>query len=429
MLLGILAITSFLLMQTHVAERNLDDSNITLRLQSDLYSSFQDMNLASRGYVITQDKRFLDFYDVGRSKYESFLGQLEKLNHDSPTQMRDLEDVRLHGQMFCEVTAELVSRCDGQLVVRQKYEMDAIRFALHKFVDEEESTAAKRRRITIAHYLWGETLLVVQVVAALCLLYGIWRLLRRYGAESRAKIMAEVALETQSRFLATISHEVRTPLSGVVGLTELLSLQDLGPDNNATVKAVLDSSKRLLHILNNLLEASRLDSGEIKLECSNFSVQALLGDVRQLIVPEAAKKKLVVSGTCDDKIPESVCGDELRVRQVLLYFCFNAVKFTEKGSIQVSAALREQTATQTVIRFTVQDSGVGISRDQQVRIFEPFERATPASMSVHAGAGLGLSIAKSLVELMHGEIGVTSELGQGSLFWFEVPFVINDCEK
>lgn len=236
------------------------------------------------------------------------------------------------------------------------------------------------------------------------------------------------ALEVKSRFLSTISHEVRTPMTGVIGLTEILSMKDLGSENNAAVAAIFESSKRLLNLLNNILETAKLESGKVVLEHRNFPVRSVIGDTRQLIAREAASKGLRITGTCDDKIPEVVCGDELRVRQVLLNLAFNAVKFTGVGSVDLSAELKSENDEEVVVRFSVIDTGVGIPKDAQEQIFQPFHQATPATARVQGGTGLGLSICRELVDLMKGDLGVISMPGQGSTFWFEVPFIREKCE-
>lgn len=235
------------------------------------------------------------------------------------------------------------------------------------------------------------------------------------------------ALEIKSRFLSTISHEVRTPMGGIIGMTELLSLQDLGENTNDIVVSILDSSKRLLQLLNDMLDSARMESGKLTLEHRQFAIRAVLGDVRQLIKPDANRKGLTVNGTCESSVPELVCGDEFRLRQILLNLAFNAVKFTKKGSVSISCTVKESDENCTRLRFTIKDTGIGIAPEDQEKLFQPFEQAEDCTTRLYGGSGLGLSISKSLVELMDGKIGVESSAGEGATFWFEVPFNEGYC--
>jgi two-component system, sensor histidine kinase and response regulator len=244
-----------------------------------------------------------------------------------------------------------------------------------------------------------------------------------------AKARAESALAAKNRFLATVAHEVRTPMVGVIGLVELLSLKDLGAEPNEMVQMSLDSSKQLLQTLNYILEASQLEIGQIQLEFRQFAVRALLGDIGQLISREAQEKQLRVSVYCEDKVPEYVCGDELRVRQVLLNLAFNAVKYTDKGDVRITAEFVQQQNDTTTIRFSVIDTGIGISEQQQSEMFQPFAQAQDPTTRVSGGLGLGLTISKGLVSLMGGQMNITSRPGDGSTFWFDVPFTDAPCKS
>lgn len=244
-----------------------------------------------------------------------------------------------------------------------------------------------------------------------------------------AKSTAEEALETKSRFISTISHEVRTPMTGIIGLAEVLCIQDLGDENNTCMQAIFESSKRLLQLLNNVLDAAKLETGKVTLEHRRFPIQVVLGDVRQLIRPEASKKNLEISGICDADIPEIVFGDEFRLRQILLNLAFNAVKFTNTGRVDISARLARKTEKQVVVRFEVLDTGRGLTKEQISRLFQPFEQAEVSVARINGGSGLGLSICKDLVSLMGGTIGVDSKPDSGSMFWFEIAFDLSEVTE
>lgn len=253
--------------------------------------------------------------------------------------------------------------------------------------------------------------------------------------EAAARLLIETneelqrALEVKGRFLSTLSHEVRTPMSGIIGMTELLTLHDLGESDNQLVKNIFESSKKLLQLLNDLLDTARMESGKLTIENRRFPIKAIVGDVVQLVRPEAMKKGLEVTSTCDPNVPEYVCGDEFRVRQVLLNLAFNAVKFTESGSIKISCSIKEQTGNRIVMRFEVSDTGIGISPEEQKSLFQPFQQGKDSTTRLYGGSGLGLSIAKNLVELMNGAIGLDSVANQGSTFWFQIPFDEANCPE
>jgi signal transduction histidine kinase len=230
------------------------------------------------------------------------------------------------------------------------------------------------------------------------------------------------ALDVKSRFLSTISHEVRTPMTAIIGMTELLTTEDLGKDNNVVVRNIFDASQRLLQLLNNLLEAARMESGELILENRKFPIRAVIGDIRQLIAVEASRKQLRITGNVDPEIPEYILGDELKLRQVLLNLSHNAVKFTDAGTIDISAELVSKTRNSFTIRFVITDTGIGIKSGDKEKLFKPFVQAEDSTKRVYGGTGLGLSISKQLVELMGGTFGLETKFGEGSKFWFNIAF-------
>lgn len=242
-------------------------------------------------------------------------------------------------------------------------------------------------------------------------------------ALTEARDKAVAADEAKSRFLSTVSHEVRTPMAGVIGLVELIALEAQKDDNvRHLADTALLSCKRLLHILNDLLDASKLQAGALKIEHRRFYIRPVIGDLVQLASPEATKKNLDISCAVAANVPEMICGDELRVRQILQNLTFNAIKFTPSGKIMLRVELANSDNDTTTLKFTVSDTGIGIALDEQERLFEPFEQLSNSTARVFGGTGLGLSISRTLVSLMNGEIGVESEPGVGSTFWVVIPF-------
>ncbi|MBI2812555.1 MAG: ATP-binding protein, partial [Candidatus Melainabacteria bacterium] len=260
------------------------------------------------------------------------------------------------------------------------------------------------------------------------------RLLADQEREANAKMLDQTndelrqALDVKSRFLSTISHEVRTPMAAIIGMTEMLTTEDLGEDNNSVVSNIFESSKRLLRLLNNLLESARMETGELTLENREFPIRTVLGDVRQIVNREATAKGLKLSGKCDEHIPETLYGDELKTRQVLLNLVHNAVKFTEEGEVNVHAEIADKTPRSVTVRFSVKDTGIGIKPEDRDKIFKPFSQADESTKRLYGGSGLGLSISKQLVEAMGGTMSFESEFGKHSNFWFEIPYMLESMQ-
>lgn len=240
----------------------------------------------------------------------------------------------------------------------------------------------------------------------------------------KAQEEAIQANQLKTNFVANISHEIRTPMSGIIGLAELLATDsNLSDENRETAERLLGSSKRLLVVLNDLLDFSKLESGNIKVDVVKFSFRTVLDDVMGLCNSLAEQKMLTVRASVDERIPEEVYGDENKVRQSLLNFVHNAVKFTEKGEVIVNIEVeREEKEGETIfVRLSVKDSGLGLSAESQNRLFQPFVQAEDGIRRKYGGTGLGLSITKKFVDLMNGTIGAESELNKGSEFWFTIP--------
>ncbi|MGG5808400.1 ATP-binding protein [Falsiroseomonas sp. CW058] len=234
-----------------------------------------------------------------------------------------------------------------------------------------------------------------------------------------AKERAEVAMRAKSEFLANISHEVRTPLNGILGMAQMLADSKLSEADREAVGVIVDSGRLLLAVINDILDLSRLEAGRLELAPERVDLRSVLGMPLAPIAAEARRKGLEWRVELAPDLPRDVMADRTRVAQLMLNLAGNALKFTERGSIAVAARWVPGPAGGR-LRVEVQDTGIGIAPEAAGRLFQRFSQADASSRRRHRGSGLGLAIASQLAELMGGRIGFESEPGRGSLFWFEV---------
>ncbi|HCB14238.1 MAG TPA: histidine kinase, partial [Gammaproteobacteria bacterium] len=224
-----------------------------------------------------------------------------------------------------------------------------------------------------------------------------------------------------SAFLANMSHEIRTPLNAILGFTHLLQCAAIDKSQQLEMlRKVSSAAQHLLSLINNILDLSKIEAGKVVLEPVDFRLKLLVDQVFIQVGEKAAAKGLCLLQEIDPALPRSLHGDPLRLRQVLLNFTSNAVKFTEQGSIVIRVVVVENTTADLRVRFEVSDTGVGIASELQTRIFEAFEQADSSTTRQYGGTGLGLAISQRLVQMMGGEMGVNSQMGAGSTFWFSV---------
>ncbi|MGZ8536848.1 MAG: ATP-binding protein [Flavisolibacter sp.] len=297
---------------------------------------------------------------------------------------------------------------------------------LHKINSSIESTATDAR-------LWG---FVITTIALIALVWAFWYIINQ-GRQQQRMIEALNHSEKRSKdvafmkeqFLANMSHEIRTPMNSILGFTSLLRRTELNRNQREYVQNIHSSGENLLTLVNDILDLSKIEAGMMHLEESRFSLRSMVSSVGAMFIEKIKEKHLDFSVHIDKDVPDILCGDAVRLTQILVNLLSNAVKFTEHGDIEVNIVLLETSEKNAKIKIIIKDTGIGIAKDKQESIFERFQQAEAQTTRRYGGSGLGLSIVKQLVELQDGIIHLVSTSGKGSEFTVELQYKLPDMAQ
>ncbi len=442
---GLAVACSNLVRQLRAAETQVVRSLEVLHLTADAREAALRTRLHVRGYVITGKETYVAEASQQISQIQHILIQLRAKVGDHPSQrehIRQLEQVLLEGKNYLdwiialrrtnrEAAFEAVPGPIGDALAER---MDQPLEAMVQIEQKQLEAAMALARHSAEALEWLILASVGVITALLVIAYFIVarELDKRRMLLSQLEYARDAALtlaRRQSDFLASMSHEIRTPMNGIMGTSELLLRTPLAPNQKDLAETIRYSAESLLVIINDILDFSKIEAGKLSFESSAFDLRATVEQAVETVAATARKKSLELVTLVYRDVPEQLRGDAGRLRQVLLNLVGNAVKFTDKGEVVVRVKKQAETATHVTLQFSVTDTGIGIPKEFQEDIFEAFAQVDTSRSRRFGGTGLGLAISKRLVQMMGGEIGVESEVGKGSTFWFTATLEKADEEQ